>query len=40
MHFQEGETVAIESPGVIGPKQTSPLVCVECFKQSQIEELR
>ena len=27
-----GQTIVREKAAVIGPKQTSPLVCVECFK--------
>ena len=29
---KSGDVIIRESAAVIGPKQTSPLVCVECFK--------
>ena len=29
--IREGETVIVESPFVIGPKQSSSLICVECL---------
>jgi hypothetical protein len=29
---KRGQTIIEEKAAVIGPKQTSPLVCVECFK--------
>ena len=29
--LKEGQKVMNESPTVIGPKQTSPFVCVDCF---------
>ena len=29
--IKEGQKILSESPTVIGPKQTSPFVCVDCF---------
>ena len=29
--IQEGQSIISEKPAVIGPKQTSPFVCVDCF---------
>ena len=29
--IKEGQKIFTESPTVIGPKQTSPFVCVDCF---------
>ena len=29
--IKEGQNILIESPVVIGPKQASPFVCVNCF---------
>ena len=31
----EGEEIISELPSVIGPKQTSPFVCVDCFDYLQ-----
>ena len=29
--IKEGQSIISEKPAVIGPKQTSPFVCVDCF---------
>lgn len=33
-----GQTIIVETPTIIGPKQTSPLVCVDCFRKLVEEE--
>ena len=38
--FKTGETVILEKATVIGPKQTSTLICVDCLTLLQKSELR